>query len=793
VIVAWLLFPLVMLAVCLGCGLAIDTLAGWRLPGALILSIGLALIIVIASLTTDVSALAPLTTPLILLIALAGYLTARHRLPTLRPDPWALAPAIGIYAICAAPIVLTGQATFLGYFVLNDAVFHFSLIDRLLHHGHDLTGIPVSSYLSILRNYLSSSYPLGADLPIGVLRPLVGQDVAWLFQPYLAVIMALGGAAVHALLRDVVASRRLRAFTAFVAGQAGLLYAYYLQGSIKEIATTWLITVTVALVFATLHRGLRPRGVLALAVVALAGLDVLDLAIAPWLAPPLAAFVIAAAWRARRTVRATPPRRLALTAAAGLVVLGVLAVPIASRVSTFLRVDTAVLTAAGDLGNLVSPLPKWEMFGIWPVGDFRFPVLGHDRLTYALIGIELASAALGTIWAVRRRRFAPLLLLAGNGVAALYLLHRGSPYADAKVMMIFSLTAVTTALLGSAALADAGRRVEAWGLAAVIAAGVLWTMALGYHDASVAPRARLAELSAIGQRFSGQGPAFYNLSDEYAAYFIRTLAPVDPALSVPAPRPGATAPLGRQPWDPDILPLAYLESFRLVVIGNSALASRPPANYRLAYQGRYYDVWQRVGAPTVVDHVAFGGALYPAAVPRCSVVRATAARAARLHDRLAYVVRPPVPALVPTQAVRPPDWGLDAADPFSLIPRDQPGVMAARVRVPSPGRYRLLVSGAIGQQLDVRVDGRPVGSIADELGPPGQITPVATVPLTAGPHLISVVRPGNDLTPGDGGTSRTIGPVLLLGGPAVPPVSEIAPDAARSLCGKPLDWLEIVR
>ncbi len=256
-------------------------------------------------------------------------------------------------------------------------------------------------------------------------------------------------------------------------------------------------------------------------VAAVAGLDLLDLAIVPWIAPPLAVFVAVSVWRSRRVVREMSRRRLAAAAGASVVVIAALAAPILGRASTFFSVATSVLTKQNDLGNLVGQLHKWQMLGIWPSGDFRYPVTHHYQLTYALLGVAAASALLGVLWILRRRAFAPILLLVGTGVAAAYLLRRGSPYADAKVMMIFSLTVVLMAMLGGAALYDAGRRLEGWALAAVIAGGVLWTNALAYHNLSLAPRARFAELASIGARFSGRGPAFYNLSDEFAVYFLR--------------------------------------------------------------------------------------------------------------------------------------------------------------------------------------------------------------------------------------------------------------------------------
>jgi hypothetical protein len=792
VVVAWVLFPLVLLAVCLGCGLAVERVAGWDLRGALLPSVGLALMIVATSLTTSRELTAPFSTAVVVVLAIVGYASSWGRLRSLRPDRWALGVGLGVFAVCAAPVVLSGSAAFLGYFLLNDTAVHFSMIDQLLSHGHDLSGLASSAYRSTLQVYLATSYPTGAQVALGAVRPLVGQDIAWVFQPYLAVILALGGVTIDELLRGVVSSRPLRATCAFIAAQAGLVYAYYLEASIKELATTWIITVTVVLVFATLRR-LSLRSVVPLLIAAVAGLDVLNLAIVPWLAPPLAAFVLLAAWRVRHTVRTVAPRRLAVMAAGGAIVLAALTGPIISKASTFFSVAQAVLTHNNELGNLAGPLQKWEALGIWPVGDFRFAVTTHYRITYALLGIAAASAILGAIWMVRRRAFAPLLLLAGNGVAAAYLLSRASPYASAKVLMIFSLTAVLTAMLGAAALYDAGRRIEAWVLAAVIGGGVLWTNALQYHDASVAPRDRLAELASIGSRFSGRGPAFYNLSDEFAIHFLRSEAPADPALGQPPGRPGFVPTQGRMDWDPDNVASAYLQSFRLLVLARSPLLSRPPSDYQLAFQGRYYTVWKQTATPQVLEHIPLGGPLYPYAVPPCRLVRMTAARAAREQARLAYVIRAPVPTLVPTQAVRPPNWGLVGGDPYSLIPRQDPGAVTGQIRVDQPGRYQVWLQGSFSQRLEVWVGGHHVGSVAYEVGPPGQTVPVGTVTLSAGNHPVTIVRPPNNLTPGDGGTGRLLGPLMLVRDGASDEVAQIDSGRAQSLCGRSLDWLEIVR
>ena len=54
-----------------------------------------------------------------------------------------------------------------------------------------LAGLPLSTYWATLSYSLARGYPLGSLLPWGVGRALVGQDLLWLFQPYLAFMAAM--------------------------------------------------------------------------------------------------------------------------------------------------------------------------------------------------------------------------------------------------------------------------------------------------------------------------------------------------------------------------------------------------------------------------------------------------------------------------------------------------------------------------------------------------------------------------------------------------------------------------
>ncbi len=807
-VVAWGLFPMVLLAVCLGCGLTVDWASGGVISGALLLPIGLALVIVAATLTTARAGTAPLTTAVVVILAVAGYALSWRQWRRLRPEPWALAVGLGVFAICAAPLVLSGNATFLGYFVDSDPAFHFELTNWLLAHGHDLTGVaPVtySAVQNVVREYISTAYPFGADVALGSVRPLVGQDLAWIYQPYLAVIMAFGAVALDELLRGVVRLRPLRALCAFIAAQSGLAFAFYLEGSIKELAATVILTVVVILVVDLLRRPFRLRALIPLAIVTVAGLDVYSVTILPWLGLPLAVLVVIAGWRERRLLKRGPGwRRAAIPAVAAFVLIAI-AAPFISGASTFSTVVSGTLGQQGALGNLAGSLKLWELLGIWPNGDFRFPALGYKN-AYVLIGIALVAAVLGAVWMVRHRHraFGPLLLLTTNSLAAVVLLSRAGPYGSAKILMIFSLTAVLTAMLGAVALMEVGRRIEGGMLAAAIVTGVLWTNFLAYHDSTVAPQARLRELAAINTRFSGKGPAFYDLWDTFAVYFLRDVSvsvpdtfagPVPEAAGLP-PLPFGQASLA---WDPNELDQSFLQTFRLLILGRSPVVSRPPANYRLAYRGRYYDVWQRTSSPTVIQHLPFtNGGAGPAPPASCRTITATAAAAARDHARLAYVPWVSLPTLIPSKALHSLQWS-----PFTDGPLGTPsgylalgqhaGEAADFVRVAVAGRYQVWVGGSFSRPVKVVVGRQFVGSVSRQIGTAGQYVLVGTVNLTAGEQPVLVDRPPADLLPGNAVGGEMLGPVVLVRGSAPPPVTEVAPSQARSLCGKRLEWLEIVR
>ncbi len=741
VLQAWVLFPLVCAVLATGWGLLVDRAAGGTVRTLLLAPLGLAAIVVVARLAMATGATAELATPLVVLGAGAGLWIGRARLG--RPSgevAWPLAAAVAVFAIYAAPIALSGSATFAGYTILGDTAVHFTLIDRIAEHGTSLDGLAPSSYQETLRNYLGSGYPLGAHAALAALRPLAFADVAWLFQPFLAFVAAMLALTLAALLRGVVRGGWRTAAVAALAAQPALVYAYSLQGSIKEIVTLWLVPLIAAAVAGLAERrGERPavgfRELLPLAVASAAGIAAIGLAVAAWLGPML----LVGLWVVARRGRPGPGRVAALAAGFAAVV-ALISLPTLRYASEYLEVAQAVVTAQEEFGNLGGPLPLIQVAGIWLTGDFRYlptsgPGIDALEATYLLIGVAAVAALFGVVWLVRRRALGPLLFAASSLIALWYVLRSGSPWADAKALAIASPAVLMLAALGPVALEARGARLEAALIALALAGGVLGSNALAYHDVSLAPRDRFEELEQVERFAAGDGPLAYTEFEEFGKHFLRDAQPVglSEAFAVPGLSVGYSdggAPAFGFPADVRRLDPVGLSRFGTLVTRRTPFGERPPGDWERVWSGRYYDLWR--------NRDRDGGRPGQAASVAC----------------------PAPPTLFVAGRPLPGGWARTADEP-PLVQTVGPGVVDGAVRVTAPGRYSVWVSGSFGRDVEVLVGGRSVGAASDDLSQPAAWIELGTVTLRPGWHDVELVRGGGSLAPGNGDGPRRVGAVVL--------------------------------
>ncbi len=780
-LVAWVAFPVILVVLAIGCGLLVGRLAGSELPRALLPAVGLALIVVIASFFTLADTTAELATPVVVALGLSGLVLGRRSLA--RPSGWALAAAGGVFAVYAAPIVLSGEATFAGYIRLDDTATWLALTDRVIEHGRNLDGLAPSTYEATLAFNLGDGYPVGVFLPLGVGARLLGEDVAWLIQPFLALLAALLALALWSLARPLVKQAALRAAIAFVAAQSALLFGYYLWGGIKELAAALLIAAVAGCVGPLVAARFDPRLLLAPALLAAALAGVLSAGGLLWLAP---AFALAAAL----AVRGLSARVAGFRAALLVGLVAVLALPVLAE-GGLLPPMSSPLTDPDARGNLIGPLEPAQVAGIWPAGDLRLdPVV--ELPVHALIVLMVAAAGAGLLVGARARAWGPLAYLGGTAIACLAIWLLGSPWVDGKALATASPVVPFGAGLALAAMVARGLVVEAIVLGIVLAAGVMWSNALAYRDVNLAPRDQLGELEEIGARIAGAGPTLITEYQPYGArHFLREAEPE--ATSELRRRRvalanGETVAKGDS-VDTDALDPGGLLTYRILVVRRSPSQSRPPAAYRLGWQGDAYEVWRRAaGAPARFGRLALGTRRQPVARPRCRRVEALAARAGR-GARLVAASRPRTIVTSLAEASYPRSWSTPATR-ARPVP-DGAGEIEARVAVARGGSHEIWLAGSVRPGVELAVDGDSVGEVRHLLNNRGQYVRLGAAELAPGAHTITIRFAGPDLHPGSGGAAAAVGPLVLSrAGAAEAKLIRVAANDARVLCDRAWDWIE---
>ena len=171
------------------------------------------------------------------------------------------------------------------------------------------------------------------------------------------------------------------------------------------------------------------------------------------------------------------------------VAIVVLALPTFGPLSDSLRLtesfSTSNAAAVNDPGNLLRPLKKEQMLGVWLTGTHRGDPVNWFQETYVLIGVGLIAALLGLLFIVRTRRWTLVAWVAVMAVVWALLTKRGVTWTDAKLLVITSPVVVLLAAFGVQSLWRAGRRIEGGAVGVALAVGILASNAFTYHDTNL--------------------------------------------------------------------------------------------------------------------------------------------------------------------------------------------------------------------------------------------------------------------------------------------------------------------
>jgi hypothetical protein len=805
--VAWIVFPVVVYLVAAGVGLLVEWVARTRLPDGLLAPTGACLAVVVVLLVLELGGAGQVIGGVLVALALAGAIVRRRELSRIAPK-WPLVAGLLVFALYMGPVVLSGHWTWLGYNFVNDTGTNLAVTEHLSEHGTAMLGGTPSTRQVVVNGTLGQSYPLGVHGLLAAFHWLVPVPVEMIYQPFIAVLAALGAIALASLATGLRVAAPAAALMGAVAFGANLTYQYALQGSFKEIAVAMVVATAPALCRFALDRRLQVGPVAIVGASLAAAVGVFSGGAAGY-AAGLAVMALLAVSLERQRLRLFTVSRAAVVGAAA---LAIAVAPILLDTLSFTRSASNVfantnadlsgpLSSPAVLGNLVRPLPLYQALGTWLRQDYRFP-LGPGLANTANIALLVLAGALilvALVSEVRARRLGAMLAVVPALVVYLVGEPRLEPYAAAKLVVVLSPVAVFAAAVGAWWI---GRRIPAAGIAVgvALAGGIVVSDALAYRNAHIVPVQRMDALRDAAEHARGRGPWLFPEWEEYAKHFGEA-APLNVASESFSPRSVAL----REPliifnhtFDLDEMTLEYVESFPGIMLRRSPEASRPPANYKLTYRNAYYELWEKDPAgPTVVAHLPLQRAGQAAVPSRCQDVRDLVARM-RPGERLVAARRdalPTVGATIPpiygaARATVTPNWAVapDPQDPGTLITNGQ-GVLAGRLTV-AAGRYEVWVKGGGGRVLHVSVDGRRIGS-QRQINTPGQWLPFGAVALRAGSHRLELSRPGGGFGPGNR-VDGPVGGIALERVPETRPLVNVPRSRAKSLCGTPWDWIERV-
>jgi hypothetical protein len=781
----WLVAPAGLLLAVVGLSLLVERPLRLDLPWTVRPALGLAVAIVLAQLGTATAFTAKLTLWGILLLAVVGFVLGR-RVPRGRPGGTEFAISGIVLFLFALPFLVVGEATWAGFIRLDDTATWMAITDHVFEYGRGLGNLAPSTHQQVIVDYLGGSYPIGGFVPAALMSKLTGEDVAWTMQPSMAFAAVALALLLYEFARRLVRGAGLAAAVAVIASLSSLLVGYYLWGGVKELVAAALLPLGPLLAGFAARAGWPRLWWAPLGVAVAAMVITLGPGGAVWLVPVLAPAALAAA--RERGLRGA--LRLALPAALFSVIL-VLPV-IFGPTGTFDPLNGGINESAG-LGNLLHPLSRLQMAGIWPTIDFR----GDPRLKPAVVVLCILAflvAAGALVYALRRRKGEGLPLVgyvAGGVIGALAIMHFGSPWVDGKAMATVSPGILLAALIGTVALGQrTGLRLESVLLTLLIGGTVVWGAFLAYQGTWFAPRGPNLELESIGNEFAGEGPALSTETSIYGPrHFLRKLdaeGASDRRHRQILLRNGAQ-PSSGQSVDLDEVQSQELDPYNLIVTRRSPATSRPPASFELARGGTYYDVWRQGQAPgTLVEHLPLGTPLDAGDVPACAEVKRLAEAAGESGVLVAAKVGAPV-AVEFAAAKLPEGWTTPTE--YTVAPSGS-GSLEQPIEL-SGGEYELWLGGAVFGGVTISIEGQQVASEQATIENAGAYEPVGRIKVAPGTYKLKLDYEGASLEPGSAVHPWEIGP-LLLAAPEEGDLGtvEVAPSDYQSLCGRRWDWVE---
>jgi hypothetical protein len=767
-------------------------------------ALGFLLIAILGSLTTISTLIAPHTSLIIGILALAGLILgyARFR-PLIYFDFASIWAGLLTYLGVGLPVIASGNPTWAGWVKLDDPGTFLAITDRLMSVGRTTPELVTSTYSRVIQTIFDPvgaghfSYPVGSFMPFGVTSKISHVEPAWFFQPYMSISAALVAMLFVLILRSYMGNKVLLVLIATGAAMASTIYSYVMWGAIKEIVILIPIVLFAITIFESQRDSKRNDNYL-FAFVAATGMYFIGGAAGFGFILPT--FFVAV------LLRLFSKNRILAYATVGGLAATLVVVTYLLRAGNN-AVANILIPIIGDTGNLSRALKLSQVVGVWPAQDFRMDPM-YPLLTSLMIVTATLFALAGLYFSIKRSLWAvPSLVIATLAVVTNSFFW-GGIWLTGKAIAVASPIFLLCAGIGAIELwrlAHEDRRLT-WGrvkvhyligvLAVVVGSGVFISDFITYKNVWLAPFSQVDELRKIGHQFAGEGPT---LMTEYSVfgsrYFLRDMdaeAVSELRVHVIPTRDGNQVPKGFAA-DIDLFDHSTIDYFKTLVLRKSPTASRPPLNYEIVHSGHHYEVWRRVDRNILVKStLPLGDNFYPGIVPTCDQVSSYLSTMVE-GDQVFAAYRNRDYVINFADGDLPPTWY--PTNPFTGgVDRVGSGGFSRSFTVDDTDKYDFSIAGSFPGLLKILVDGVQIFSGRSTTEANSYLTnPLGRVDLAAGRHTLTVLYEKPALLPGGDVDSR-FGPIFLSTQYAGDVDVKLVPISEQSqLCNRNIDWIAIAQ
>ncbi len=451
-----------------------------------------------------------------------------------------------------------------------------------------------------------AGYPIGPHSLAGTLSLIPGVSLTAAFTAIMILVPVLTASSVFAAFKNDIKMFPL-AICATVTAATYLSVSYYAEAAFKETIEGLLVLGSILLI-----REIIKQDRLRFSTGVVLGLVIAAMVLT--YGPPGVAWTIGGisiwivleySFLKRLPVKSEAIAGIRFVSAAA--VTGVVFVlPLIDRILSFSATNAAASTGNKKefLGNLVEPIPFYEIFGVWPGPDFRLdPTKVDPTILGVLVGATLLLALVATVRWLTGRDFSVPSLFAAGVLIYLVTRHLQGPYVTAKTLVVIAPVAVL--LVAKAVLDLRPQREHKFSFENIALAGAavfyigfsLWSSGLVLRHAPVAPLTSHNDLADIREEVKGKEVLFIGAGnfagwDLFGSKFsMPNIYAILPHIA-PKRRPGKPFYLGTA-IDFDSIDSESIDDYQYAVITRSLYTSVPSSNWQPVLSTKFYTLWKR--------------------------------------------------------------------------------------------------------------------------------------------------------------------------------------------------------